>query len=95
MQINLNIRVYLRIVLSYNFSHRINRLRDAGILDYWHRRNWPWPNRCSEPLITKIDSYVTLNLNYFLSNFVLLGGGVLAALLVFSIEIIIGKICRK
>jgi len=76
----------------FTFYFRINRLRYAGILDYWHGRHWPRRNRCSEPLTTQINkSQSKLTLNYFLSNFVLLGCGALAPLLGFIIEIIISN----
>ena len=66
-------------------------MRDVGLLDYWQRRSWPSPNRCTAPLMTKIKPQTRLNLGYVSSAFLLLGCGLVISLCVFLIEVFVVK----
>jgi len=67
-------------------------MRQVGLLDYWERRFWPRPNRCSEPLINiKPAAHTKLTLNYLLSAFLLLGFGLAVSFIVFLFEVVVSK----
>jgi len=85
---------YCKTLYVYGLISRINWVRQVGLLDYWQRRNWPKPNRCTQPLTNEIKSEAKLTLNHILSAFLLLGCGIAASLLIFIMELIVATVHR-
>lgn len=73
---------------------RIIWLRDTGILDYLERKYRPPTNRCTAPLslMGRSSSVVRLALGYLLGVFLLYIIGTSASIVVFVVELIVGRL---